>query len=276
MAISLRPANLALALLLLQGCSTTGLSERRTLATDLAAEHAWQRETIRTTSFQLAAWLGPASPGRTLTLYIEGDGFAWASRSRPSFNPTPKQPIGLALALHHPHGNAAYLARPCQYVDLAIEPDCTAATWTRDRFAESVIEASNSAISMLKTRYGAQALTLVGYSGGGAVAALVAARRQDVQRLVTVAAPLDHAFWTSSLKLSPLTGSLNPADAWPGLKNLPQIHYVGTDDKVLSASVVESYRAHFPDPEQIRIELIHGFDHRCCWVEAWPEILTQP
>jgi hypothetical protein len=60
----------------------------------------------------------------------------------------------------------------------------------------SVISASNQAVDALKQRYGAQEIVLVGYSGGGAVAALVAARRTDVVRLVTVAGNLDHLAWT--------------------------------------------------------------------------------
>jgi hypothetical protein len=45
------------------------------------------------------------------------------------------------------------------------------------------------------------------------VASLVAARRHDVVRLVTVAGNLDHLAWTTLHGVSPLTGSLNPADA---------------------------------------------------------------
>jgi pimeloyl-ACP methyl ester carboxylesterase len=264
-----------LAVLLVQGCSGAGLNARQTLAANLAAEQGWQRDTIRTADFQLATWLGPETPGDKLTIYIEGDGFAWANRGRPSFNPTPKQPVGLALALRHADGSAAYLARPCQYIDLATEPDCSARTWTSDRFAEAAIAASNAAISTLKGRYEAQELILIGYSGGGAIAALVAARRGDVVRLVTIAAPLDHAFWTSELKLSPLVNSLNPAAAWADLTRLQQIHFVGADDKVIPLSVAESYRAHFADPQRIRIEAINDFDHRCCWVGVWPELLTE-
>jgi hypothetical protein len=44
------------------------------------------------------------------------------------------------------------------------------------------------------------------------VAALVAARRTDVDRLVTVAGNLDPTAWAVYQHIQPLTGSLNPAD----------------------------------------------------------------
>jgi hypothetical protein len=49
-----------------------------------------------------------------LTVYIEGDGFAWLSRSQASYDPSPLNPVGLELALRHPLGESAYLARTCQ------------------------------------------------------------------------------------------------------------------------------------------------------------------
>ena len=74
-----------------------------------------------------------------LTVYIEGDGFAWATRSRPSFNPTPKRPMGLELALGHPGGNVAYLARPCQFVGETEFRGCTPLAWTHARFSEAAV-----------------------------------------------------------------------------------------------------------------------------------------
>jgi hypothetical protein len=260
--------------LLLSGCSTPSLTERRALADELAAAHGWQHATLVTGPFVLAAWLAPTRGSDQLTIFIEGDGNAWATRRRPSSNPTPRSPAGLKLALAHPGGNVAYLARPCQYVTVAEQRGCGIAIWTRERFSKAVVDATDQAVSMLKSRRPARRLTLVGYSGGGTVAALVAARRADVDQLVTVASPLDHQQWTNAKHLSPLTGSLNPADHWSGLVDVPQIHFVGLADKVVDASSAESYRSRFPESEHIRIERMEGFDHRCCWVNAWPTLVT--
>ena len=90
---------------------------------------------------------------------------------------------------------------------------CVQKYWTGYRFALEVIEASNITVSQLKARYAADNIRLVGYSGGGAVAAFIAARRNDVVQLVTVAGNIDPAAWTKRHRMSQLSGSLNPADA---------------------------------------------------------------
>jgi pimeloyl-ACP methyl ester carboxylesterase len=69
----------------------------------------------------------------------------------------------------------------------------------------------------LKQRSGSTRLTLVGYSGGGTIAVLLAARRSDVAEVITVAANLDVGYWTQRDGLSPLTGSLDPAGGNPRL-----------------------------------------------------------
>lgn len=75
----------------------------------------------------------------------------------------------------------------------------------------------------------------------GSVATLVAARRNDVHNLVTVAGVLDHELWTRNHYLSPLTGSLNADDAWPSLTDIAQIHYVGSADEIIDESLAESF-----------------------------------
>ena len=43
---------------------------------------------------------------------------------------------------------------------------------------------------------------------------------------MTIAAPLDHAFWTRVMKISPMKGSLNPSDIADRLAPIPQTHFV--------------------------------------------------
>ena len=90
--------------------------------------------------------------------------------------------------------------------------------------------------------YRAQArqLRLVGYSGGGTLAALLAARRADVCQLITVASNLDIERWASHHKVSPLWGSENPASYGAALQHLPQYHLIGGDDQVVPATIVLS------------------------------------
>ena len=243
--------------------------ERRALADTLAASRDWEAVELSAGLFDLRAYL-PRKIERNvrLTVYIEGDGLAWVSSSQPSFDPTPRDPLALRLALAQPEGNTAYLARPCQFNNAAAKV-CAERYWTGQRFAPEVIEATNLALDQLKALFGAQHLILVGYSGGGAVATLLASQRGDIERLVTVAGNLDTASWTALHRVSPLSGSLNPADFAARLSTLPQTHFVGERDKVIPPKLVHHYPTEFLGPGRKNLKVLQGFDHACCWAEHW-------
>lgn len=262
-------------LVTLAGCLNLSPQIRWQHADQLVAKAAWEKLLIPTDQFTMSAYIPKSvSPSNTLTIYIEGDGLAWLNRATPSDDPTPRNPIGLKLALRHTAGAAAYLARPCQYIEPSDARNCQESYWTNRRFAPEVIESSDQAISVLKQRFAASKLVLVGYSGGGAVAALVTARRNDVIQLITVAGNLDHHTWTTQHHVLPLVGSLNPADEWQALTHVAQLHLVGAKDNNISRSIADAYASRFPRDSQPRIISLPGFDHSCCWVEQWPDILS--
>jgi hypothetical protein len=263
-----------LACALIAGCAGTAVQERRQAAARVAQQAGWQGLEMDAGAFVLAAFVPPGlSRAGTLTVYIEGDGAAWVDAGTPSFDPTPRDPVALRLAIGDPRGQAVYLARPCQYVEGPSRRHCEAHYWTAGRFAPEVVAASGLAIDRLKARYGAARIELVGYSGGGAVAALLAARRPDVTRLITVAGNLDTQSWTTDLGLSPLRGSLNPADEWRALSAIPQRHYLGARDRIMPQGIARSYASRFPAGGKPEIVVVPDFDHRCCWEQAWPALL---
>ncbi|MEF8722524.1 MAG: alpha/beta fold hydrolase [Candidatus Accumulibacter delftensis] len=274
LAVSLRSSStLLLSVLVLAACIGQGLDDRRARAATLAAARNWQLLRLDVSPLPLIAYVPTSiTAAETLTVYMEGDGLAWLTRSHPSDDPTPRRPLALELALQHAPGVAAYLGRPCQYLDADETEDCAPAYWTSHRFSPEVVEASNRAISALKEGFGATQLVLVGYSGGGAIAALVAARRQDVVQLVTVAGNLDHHLWTRHHGVLRLDGSLNPALEWERLRNVPQLHFVGADDANIPAWIATHYASAFPASERPEIRIVPGFNHVCCWAERWPEL----
>ena len=250
---------------------------RLAMATSLTDPAGWSMAILPTGTFHLASFQPREQrAGDSLTIYIEGDGMAWISRTRPANDPTPKNPVALKLALRHDAGPVAWLGRPCQYVLEVDTPICERQFWTSARFADEVVRATDDAISKLKQAHGAKELVLVGFSGGGAVAALVAARRTDVTRLVTVAGNLDHDLWTRSHKISPLRGSLNPADFWSSLIGVKQLHLVGGEDRIIDKNIAESFRSRFPESGKPEVRVIRGFSHSCCWEQRWPELLSGP
>jgi len=257
--------------LMLAGCATPPTPvERRGTADALAREHRWQASLIQTPAFDLLVYQpDEVHQVDVLTVYIEGDGLAWLSPDQPSTDPTPIDPLSLKLALAQPDGTAVYLARPCQY---QMSPQCSERDWTDRRFAPDVIDSTNQAIDTLKKRFHASELNLVGYSGGGTVAALVAARREDVARLVTVAGNLDPRAWAGYHRISPLEGSLDPVDEIISLQAIEQWHYVGEMDTNMPPSLAQSFANRFPVNRRPKVIVVPGLDHHRGWVRNWPAL----
>jgi predicted esterase len=239
----------------------------RTLQTAALVKTAgWDQHTIHTRLFTLKAYGMPVAKTKILTVYIEGDGLAWLTEERPSDNPTPIVPTGLKMALNQKNAGAVYLARPCQFVFNQEWAGCQQRYWTQARFSSDVILAMSQAIDYLKKYYHAKKLILIGYSGGGTIAALLTAQRADVAQLITVAAVLDTHYWVQQANLTPLYGSLNPADAWKNLVSVPQIHWVGGKDTVVPKEVAFAFAERFPIAHRPKIKVVPAFDHTCCWI----------
>jgi hypothetical protein len=256
------------------GCANNDLALRRSQSSNLALEAGWIRTTLDAGKFSLVAF-APHDFGQSqsLTIYIEGDGLAWINSSTPSLDPTPINPLGLRLAMLDPDQSVAYLARPCQFTQDNERRNCDVRYWTSHRFAPEVIEATDLAVTQLKARSGAKQIRMIGYSGGGAVAALVSARRNDVTMLVTVAGNLDHVAWTRINRVTPLSGSLNPADYWQALQHIPQQHYVGGRDHNVGEPIARAYASRFNEPPSITV--LPDFTHLCCWEKIWPALVSE-
>ncbi|MGJ7518053.1 alpha/beta fold hydrolase [Pseudomonas baetica] len=263
------------ALLLLAACVSVPVpGERRQAAISLAQAQHWHGTDIATSTFNLQAFIPDIfNQDEHLTVYLEGDGFAWISASQPSSDPTPVNPVGLRLALAQPSGNAAYLARPCQF--LADQSHCGQRYWTHARFAEEVVASLDQAVDKLKAQAGAQRVTLVGYSGGGALALLLAARRNDVRNIITVAGNLDPDAWTEYHHVRPLDGSLNPVAQLTALAKIPQTHLSGADDSVVPPVLATRFVAAYPKTSMASVRVISGYTHQCCWAKDWAQLWPQ-
>lgn len=205
-----------------------------------------------------------------LSVYIEGDGRAWTNPWQPSTDPTPSDPIGLRLAAADPARPLLYLARPCQFV---MSAGCDSRLWTSARLSPEVVDIYQRLIDDALRRTDSTKVGLIGYSGGGALAALIAERRHDVAWLVTVAADLDLAKWVGLQRVEPLSELLDPADDAAAIQGLPQVHLVGSNDRIVPPEVVLSFVRRLPANQRARTMVVPGFDHSCCWADAWPRLL---
>lgn len=256
--------------LLLAACA----SSRRTDGPDLARAAGWRWDIVPAGMFDVAVAASPRSIGESLTVYLEGDGFAYVTVSQPALDPTPTDPVALRLALADPVAEAvAWIGRPCQYTLPKHGRNCRVGYWTQERYALEVVDSVNVALDAVKQQTGARQLVLVGYSGGGAVAVLVAARRTDVARIVTVAANLDGGYWTRQKGVSPLTGSLDPAEVAAAVAVIPQTHFMGGRDRVVGADVTRAFLRRLPPDAPARLREIPDFTHACCWAAEWADLV---
>jgi dienelactone hydrolase len=231
---------------------------------------------LETRRFTLAAYQrDQGGADDTLVVYIEGDGLAWITRGQLSDNPTPPDPVGLRLAARDDAPTVLYLARPCQFVTGRAARHCEPKYWSTARFAVEVVESVDEAVSMVKRATGKPKIELIGYSGGGTLAMLLGAHRQDVSKVITIAANLDPSFWAAHHGVTPLHESLNPIDFATRLGRMPQVIFVGGRDRIVPPSVIAHYRQALPSETPVTIITIASFTHTCCWADMWPELLRQ-
>lgn len=259
-------------LILLSACA----SPRKEVGRHEALASGWTWEVLSAGSFDLAAAAPMGRSGEVLTVCLEGDGLAYVHPNQPAMDPTPSDPVALRVALADPaSGPVAWIGRPCQYTMPEHGRSCRVEYWTTARYAPEVVDNLGDAIDILKRRSGAKRLVLIGYSGGGALVVLLAARRNDVMAVITVAANLDLGYWTKRDGLTPLSGSLDPADAASSLGKLPQIHFTGGQDKAVGTDVARSFMTRLPPGAPARLVEIPDYTHTCCWARDWPKLVTE-
>jgi len=255
------------------GCATILPAERRASADAVAAANDFDKSFIKTPSFILTSYTRFKQSGAPLNIYIEGDGASWISCTRLSDDPTPRKPFVLELASIDSTVNVAYLARPGQYSGSGA-PECDSSYWSDRRFSEEVIESMSDAISKLSGQAGTKDINLIGYSGGAAVAILVAARRDDVKSLRTIAGNLDTDAVNKYNHVSPLEDSLNPINVAGKIKNIPQRHFIGSKDKIIPRSIADSFVATEGGKGGDCITVVEGATHATGWRERWKELLS--
>lgn len=260
---------LALIAVVLASCAGAPDLQSRLEAAQQQSGSKFQEIILGTSQFDLFVLAMPVSADGSLTIFIEGDGYAWQSRSRPSNDPTPITQTVLSLATAQTSGNVAYLARPCQFVG-ADSRNCNVSLWTGARYSEPVVAALDEAISYLLSRQPTQTLRLIGYSGGGTLAALLAARRTDVSSFVTIAAPLDIDAFTTHHGVTPLTASLNPRDYVNALAIIPQVHIVGGEDDVIPEEIASRYLDALPNQRCVQMLVVPDATHWSGWLAMRP------
>ncbi len=266
-------------LLALQGCQTPVMG-----LDSFASQNQLERTVIRKNGFDHLVFskisssitpsdstLLPSAPvlsGRkTLHVYLEGDGSPWRHRVIVMPDPTPRNPLMLRL-MSMDNAPSVYVGRPC-YNGSSDDEGCNASLWTSARFSKTVVSSMASVINELVREHDKTAVTLIGHSGGGALAMLIAQRIPAVSHVVTIAGNLDTDAWTSHHGYTRLFNSLNPATQPPLRSSVQQWHLLGGNDTVIPPDLVKQFITSQLNALGVSVA---AYGHVCCWENSWPQI----
>ncbi|MGR9093170.1 MAG: alpha/beta fold hydrolase [Gammaproteobacteria bacterium] len=202
--------------------------------------------------------------GEPIHIYLDGDGTPVSGSGRIALDPTSRDRLILDLIVADPAASVL-VGRPCYH---GAQRGCDSAMWTTARYSDAVVDPIVRAVNEIAEAYPRSPIWLAGYSGGGALAMLVAPRVQRVSALVTIAGNLDTAAWTQHHGYGPLTQSGNPAAEPPLSPAIRQLHLFGADDTNVPVDVARATLDRQPIGA-VEVEVVAGFDHRCCWPGIW-------
>lgn len=228
-------------------CSATINNIKHTTASRIARPAFMIERTIAEGPYALYAWERMRDRREKAVLYIEGD--------------SDINPHALHLASRDTTRNVAYLAQPCQF---NTDNSHNCGTDFHQPGGAEVIASYNAAMNEMKARYGITGFDIVGYGSGGNIAALLAAERDDILSLRTVAG-----------KLNPKDGASATAIA-PELADMPQHHFIGAADNEVHPDTYHFYRQAMGPSSCVHYTLVQDADHDRGWVDEWPELLKSP
>ena len=205
-------------------------------------------------------------PEPLLHVYIEGDGKAF-DQGKVTTNPTPDNPLLLKL-MAKDNQPAIYLGRPCYFNPS--DDLCSPNVWTRQRYSQQVVTSMAGALQQFSQPY--RGIVLIGHSGGGTLAALMAAQVPHTKMLVTLAGNLDTFAWAVEHNYQHLKASLNPTDQPPLPEHIIQVHYAGADDAVIDPDWVQAFAEKQQRAEFHRLLAVNHIDG---WEEFWPQVLDK-
>jgi len=260
-------------------CSQINYETAKNTATRLARPAFMVDRLIPTPSFKLYAWERMHKRQAPASIYIGDDNNAWAYKSLKAdhslFEKTsPENPVALHLATRDLSDNVAYLARPCQFLSGDDLKQCPEKFRYDARYSAEVIDSYHAALDEMKARYDLTSFNLIGFGGGAQIAAYLAAERTDVVSLRTVAGDLNHDFVATEHQSTPISNtSLNAINIAPKLAHVPQQHFIGGADDIITPGVYHSFRQAMGPSSCVRYSLVQDAGHKRGWVEKWPDLL---
>lgn len=240
--------------------------ERKELADNIASNAHFTNQLVKGDKFQIYTYQKITDPSKEYAIYLEGDGYIFYS------DPTPMNPMLIRLASLDHRPNVIYIARPCQY---AIENNtgvCNSSYWTTKRMSEDSVNAMNEVINKITHN---KPINLIGFSGGGGMAALIAARNPKVQSIITIAGNLDHIAFNNYHRSMQMTESLNPIDYADKIRLIPQLHLSGANDRAVPPFIAEAF-VKKSNSKCVYNKTFPNFTHSKGWEMIWKSVIAEP
>jgi RPE3 domain-containing protein len=256
--------------ILLFAC-TPDVATRTKNSTTLATQNNFQPKYVKGGDFVLTTYQRITDKNLPYVFYIEGDGHVSEKYAEVSDNPTPLTTMLLKLAVMDNRPNIVYIARPCQYTPLELNPKCSLNDyWVEKRLGQEVIDSINNVINIISN---GQKFSLVGFSGGGGVAVMVAVKNKNVNDIITIAGNLDIVTFDKTHNgKGHLSHSLNPINYARQVSNIPQLHLSGGDDKRVPPFIAQRY-VEASNSLCVKQRIIPDTTHVKGWEKIWSNIL---
>jgi Alpha/beta hydrolase domain containing 18 len=247
-------------LLFLIGCATPAQRFEQT-----AIENGFVTQKVIGLSFEHLIYSNHQSvqttPVTTLHVYLDGDG------TPQDKDPTSRNALILTL-MAQDTSPSILLGRPC-YHQMEPTQQCHQRLWTSARYSSTVVNSMVVALRHWLEKHPAHTITLIGFSGGGTLAVLMADKIPTVKTVLTLAANLDTEGWTKEHGYQPLSDSLNPMTQQKLPDYIKQIHLAGAKDGNVLPAFIKAYA----EQQQAQYKVFAKFDHHCCWADIWTKIL---
>ena len=210
-----------------------------------------------------------------VTFYIEGDGDAYVSRTRPSKNPTPTNPLALNLALDDRSENVFYLARPCQFVPTGANRSCGSPVWTTERFSPVFITAYEVLLNRIINEYDFRQVTLVGFSGGASIVLGVAPKVERLALVKTVAGYIMRASLNRSKGVPTNYAQTDPFSNIQNVVSIPQVHFSGSRDRVIPTAFVREFSNKVNELGGCSRHIEVASGHLSDWEQLWSRLIVE-
>jgi hypothetical protein len=224
-------------------------------------------EKITVQGFDLYAQKNNLQSAKKLHIYIEGDGRPWIY-DRIALDPGPFDPVVLSL-MQQDQSPSFYLGRPCYFQSkVSLSVQCTPDLWTRARYSKKIVDILIEALNSQSDLARYEEWILIGHSGGGTLAYLMAQELPQVKTVVAISSNLDLDAWVKKHQYAPLDWSLNPASL-QNKKSIRMFYLAGGKDKNVPLELNKTFL------EQINAKIIYraDYNHVCCWKKEWIQIL---